>query len=308
MSDEHHSLDAFFIGLTTIFLIFGVNELGKGNFPLAIILIGIFVGLFIYFTLKGIRTKNKKRMIKKKIQNKKKQSATATELKEMEKLEKEEAELEEKLELKNPKSFWLWIILANEVILFTMLIGSSFALRILVDQELGLTWLRTNYLGNHDHLTLDISGWVDGNGNGPTEVLDIVITTINTFILIISSFTMAMAVEFAKKGEVKIARYLLLATAGIGAIFLGVQIYEYSELLLHGFNLSSGLFGATFYIQTGVHGLHVLAGIILILIMAHKVHKGGDSKKDKSDIENLGLYWHFVDLVWVLLFTLVYLI
>ncbi len=221
------------------------------------------------------------------------------------------------------KKMWMWIFLISEVVFFTILIGISFSLRLVNDPSLGFQDV-ARFCGIPTNTKLfnigDFpKGWVDSEGKTPREILNIWVTTINTFILIVSSYTMVKAHEqaehknflgqkdgkdlFFKLGAGK----LLLVTAAIGAIFLGVQIYEYTLLITRDhFTLGSGLFGATFYLQTGFHGAHVLGGIILLLLMAYKTFSNG--MEDASDIELAGLYWHFIDVVWVMLFTIVYLI
>ena len=91
-------------------------------------------------------------------------------------------------------------------------------------------------------------------------------------------------------------------------MFLGIQITEYLQLLHDGFTPTTGLFGSTFYFQTGLHGAHVFFGVLLVLFTTLRAHQGGFTKENHAGVELVGLYWHFVDLVWIILFTLVYLI
>jgi cytochrome c oxidase subunit III len=100
----------------------------------------------------------------------------------------------------------------------------------------------------------------------------------------------------------------LVATVLIGATFVGVQLYEYTELVHKGFLPSSGLYGSTFYTMTGFHGFHVTVGVICMAWVTLKAFRGGYTQADHRGIEVVGLYWHFVDLVWIILFTIVYLI
>jgi heme/copper-type cytochrome/quinol oxidase subunit 3 len=139
-------------------------------------------------------------------------------------------------------------------------------------------------------------------------VLNVPITAGNTFILICSSVTMVKAFAAIEEGDQKMLRVWLLATAFIGACFVGVQIYEYRELIHHGFLPSSGLYGSAFFTMTGFHGLHVTIGVLCILWVAMKSFRGSYSQADHQGVEVIGLYWHFVDLVWIILFTIVYLI
>ena len=135
-----------------------------------------------------------------------------------------------------------------------------------------------------------------------------------TFILITSSGTMAMAVNYGYRGERKKAVMFMSATALLGFVFLGMQAFEWSQLIFYydvrpwGNPFGAEQFGAVFFMITGFHGLHVLGGVVLLAIMARRVHKGYYEKKGYSIIEITGLYWHFVDLVWVFIFAFFYLL
>jgi cytochrome c oxidase subunit 3/cytochrome o ubiquinol oxidase subunit 3 len=100
----------------------------------------------------------------------------------------------------------------------------------------------------------------------------------------------------------------LLATVGLGLAFIGGQVYEFNHLYHEGLTLSSSLFGTTFFVLTGFHGAHVAIGVIWLLSVFFKVRAYPDSPENAMDVEIAGLYWHFVDLVWVAIFVLVYLI
>ncbi len=142
----------------------------------------------------------------------------------------------------------------------------------------------------------------------------LLLIAIMTFILITSSGTMAMAVNYGYRGVRKKAVLFMSATALLGLIFLGMQAFEWAQLIFyydirpwrnpHG----AEQFGAVFFMITGLHGLHVLGGVVLLAIIARKVHKGHYEKKGYSVIEITGLYWHFVDLVWVFSFAFFYLL
>ena len=148
---------------------------------------------------------------------------------------------------------------------------------------------------------------------GGTDV-PLLLIAIMTFVLISSSGTMAMAVNCAYSRERAKAAALMLATAGCGVIFVGMQAFEWSKLILEegvrpwGNPMGAAQFGSTFFMITGFHGLHVSAGVVYLLIVALKLLRGDyDRRGDYQIVEIAGLYWHFVDLVWVLLFTIVYL-
>ena len=129
-----------------------------------------------------------------------------------------------------------------------------------------------------------------------------------TFVLIVISLTMVLALDAAKHGNAKKAVRWLLATASGGVFFLCGQVYEYRHLIHEGFTLPSGAFPATFYVITSFHGGHVFTGVSYLLITAFGVSRGKHLENGTNFIEIMGLFWHFVDLIWILVFTLVYLI
>ena len=145
--------------------------------------------------------------------------------------------------------------------------------------------------------------------SGPgQELLNLPLTGINTFILIISSLTMVLSLAAAMNDQQRQLKFWLLATIVLGSIFLSIQGYEYVELWHEGLTPTSNLFGSAFYTLTGFHGTHVLVGVIYLFGVLLKALFGGFGSKHYLPIELAGLYWHFVDLVWIVLFTLVYLI
>lgn len=149
--------------------------------------------------------------------------------------------------------------------------------------------------------------------------LSIDLTAFNTFILICSSVTMVWALAAIQKGDKKGLTFYLLLTALIGSTFLGVQVYEYYQLMFghhyppgisatgH-FRPSVSLFASCFFTMTGFHGAHVTGGVVAILCVLIRSLFGAYSRDNYSSVELVGLYWHFVDLVWIILFTVVYLI
>nr|WP_254783844.1 heme-copper oxidase subunit III family protein [Collimonas sp. OK307] len=148
---------------------------------------------------------------------------------------------------------------------------------------------------------------------GSTEV-PLLLIAIMTFVLISSSGTMAMAVNFAYRRERVKAAILMLATAGFGVCFVSMQMFEWSKLILQegvrpwGNPMGAPQFGSTFFMITGFHGLHVTAGVIYLITVAVRLLKGRYEKSGNYQIvEIAGLYWHFVDLVWVFIFALFYL-
>jgi heme/copper-type cytochrome/quinol oxidase subunit 3 len=141
-----------------------------------------------------------------------------------------------------------------------------------------------------------------------TALLDVTLVGINTFLLLTSSFTVVLALDAIKQGKTRLLSIYLGITALLGVIFLGGQIYEFSQLAQEGVTLSSSVFGSSFYTLTGFHGLHVLVGVVWVIRNLIISVRGGYSVETANGIEIFGLYWHFVDIVWILLFTLIYLV
>jgi cytochrome c oxidase subunit III len=141
----------------------------------------------------------------------------------------------------------------------------------------------------------------------------LILIAIMTFILITSSGTMALAVRYAHFKDKKKIFILMCATAAFGASFVGMQAFEWTKLISEGVRpwenpWGAPQFGSVFFMVTGFHGLHVSCGVIYLLTIATKVLKGHyDVKGDYSIVEITGLYWHFVDLVWVFIFAFFYL-
>ncbi|EJL79399.1 heme-copper oxidase subunit III family protein [Variovorax sp. Varisp85] len=142
----------------------------------------------------------------------------------------------------------------------------------------------------------------------------LLLIAIMTFVLISSSGTMAMAVNFAYRRDRVNAATLMIVTATLGELFVGMQAFEWSKLILHegvrpwGNPMGAAQFGSTFFMITGFHGLHVSAGVVFLFTVAFKLIRGDYDKKGNYQIvEIAGLYWHFVDLVWVFIFALFYL-
>ncbi len=194
----------------------------------------------------------------------------------------------------------MWVFLCSEVMFFTALIGAYIILRWGSSQS-----------------------WPD-----PTKVLNITLTAFNTFLLICSSVSMVKAYAAISHGDQRGLRLWLLATVAGGAAFVGVQVYEYLHLIHDGV-LPSGfreggeimealtraglptggheLFGAAFFTMTGFHGFHVSCGVLCMIWVTIKAFRGHYTQAHHEGIEVIGLYWHFVDLVWIILFTIVYL-
>ena len=145
-------------------------------------------------------------------------------------------------------------------------------------------------------------------GPYPIDIINVPVTTISTFVLLMSSFAMVQALAATNADNKRGIVGWLLATAFLGAIFIGFQIVEFNAFKNEGLTLGGNLFGASFFTLTGFHGAHVTLGIIWLLAMAILAAKGRVGSKTALDVELLGLYWHFVDIVWIVIFTLLYLI
>lgn len=194
----------------------------------------------------------------------------------------------------------IWVFLGSEVMFFTALIGAYIILRF----------------GSPEFWAL------------PNQILNVPVTAINTFLLICSSVTMVKAFASIQDGDQKKLQLYMVATVIIGAAFVGVQAYEYTTLIHEGF-LPSGyaagshfaelaaegklpasvsVYGSSFYTMTGFHGFHVATGVVCMSFVTWKAFRGKYTKEDHRGVEVIGLYWHFVDLVWIILFTIVYLV
>ena len=173
----------------------------------------------------------------------------------------------------------MWLFLCSEVMFFTGLIAAYIVLR------------------------MSTPDWPQ-----PSSVLNIPLTAFNTFLLICSSVTMVKAFAAAEEGNQSGIRKFLLATFLIGSLFLSIQAFEYHKLIHHGFVISGGIFPSCFFTMTGFHGAHVAGGVIALFCLLIQALRGKYGAQNFTPIEYVGLYWHFVDLVWIILFTIVYLI
>jgi cytochrome c oxidase subunit 3 len=221
-----------------------------------------------------------------------------------------------------PGKVAIWLFLATEIMFFTGLIGTYIVLRagsppsgysnlyppatdlsrILKAKPPGLAW--RSWPRPYDPAT---------------NPLSIDLTAVNTFILICSSVTMVLALSALQRDQKRKGALYITATAAIGSVFLGIQVFEYHQLMFghhypvgvsatgH-FTPDVSLFASCFFTMTGFHGAHVAAGVIAMGLLAIRAWFGAFSSTNYGPVELVGLYWHFVDLVWILLFTVVYLI
>jgi heme/copper-type cytochrome/quinol oxidase subunit 3 len=185
------------------------------------------------------------------------------------------------------KKLFMWAFLASDCMFFGVLIANH------------LVYRQNPPLGTPD----------------PRAIFDIELTSVSTFVLLMSSLMMALAVAAIEKNNLKSFRRCILATCFFGLIFLGGQVYEFIHFVngnpeagVPGLTLQSSLFGSTFYVLTGTHGIHVAIGIIWLMSLYFFSLTGKLTHHQAIDVESAGLYWHFVDIVWIVIFTVVYLL
>ena len=145
-------------------------------------------------------------------------------------------------------------------------------------------------------------------GLTPTDVLNIPFTSVTTFMLLMSSLTMVLALAAIQRNDHRRFRVWILATALFGMAFIGGQVYEFTEFYREGLHLGTNLFGSTFFVLTGLHGAHVVMGIVWLLSLWARSMQGRLPTEKSEAVEISGLYWHFVDVVWIVIFTAVYLV
>lgn len=145
-------------------------------------------------------------------------------------------------------------------------------------------------------------------GPYPEEILDIPLTTISTFVLLMSSLAMVLALDGVQRGSRKLALVWIGTVILLGATFLGFQVYEFNHFVHEGLTIGTNVFGSSFFVLTGFHGAHVAVGIIWLLTLWILAFRNKLPATDSLKVEIAGLYWHFVDVVWIVIFTLVYLI
>ncbi|CAN7522483.1 heme-copper oxidase subunit III family protein [Phenylobacterium sp. LjRoot219] len=188
----------------------------------------------------------------------------------------------------------MWIFLLSDTFVFSCFLTSYMTMRA----STTATWPNPSEV-----FALNIGG----------QPIPLILIAIMTFVLISSSGTMAMAVNFAYRRNRRMTTLLMLATVVFGATFVGMQAFEWTKLISEGVRpwanpMGAPQFGSCFFMITGFHGLHVSAGVIYLAIIASKVARGHYERKGNYEVvEIAGLYWHFVDLVWVFIFAFFYL-
>ena len=143
---------------------------------------------------------------------------------------------------------------------------------------------------------------------GPDQIYDIPFTSVSSFVLLMSSLTMVLAVSAAAQNDDRRTNLWLSITALLGSTFVGGQVYEFTSFYREGLGFTTSLFGSSFYTLTGFHGVHVTVGIIMLMALVGIISRSKVPGQKAEVVELVGLYWHFVDIVWIIIFTLVYLI
>ena len=178
----------------------------------------------------------------------------------------------------NTRKLGMWILIASECMLFGTLIITYLIFR------------NASVVGPH-----------------PAEILDIPVTTISTFVLLMSSFSIVLALHAIQNGNMRQFRVWILVTAFGGLGFLGFQTYEFTEFIHAGLGLSVNVFGGSFFMLTGTHGTHVAVGVIWLFSLFFASLRGRLVEDGALKVDTMALYWHFVDVIWIVIFTVVYL-
>ncbi|MFY9287896.1 MAG: heme-copper oxidase subunit III family protein [Alphaproteobacteria bacterium] len=188
----------------------------------------------------------------------------------------------------------MWIFLLSDTFIFTCFLTSYMNVRMSTMD----TWPNPSEV-----FALHLFG----------QNIPLILIAIMTFVLITSSGTMALAVNYGYRRNKRNTVLLMVATAALGATFVGMQAFEWTKLIMEGARpwenpWGAPQFGSAFFMITGFHGLHVSAGVIYLLVVANRVRTGFYDKRGSYEmVEIAGLYWHFVDLVWVFIFAFFYL-
>lgn len=195
-----------------------------------------------------------------------------------------------------------WLFLGSECLLFGALI-STYLLSV-------ANFINEVVAGNPDvvnTLSPELAE-IFAEERSVEPIFDIPFTSASSFILLMSSLTMVLAHKAISEADYRANRIWLAATATLGSIFIAGQVYEFTVFYREGIGYTSNLFGSAFFTLTGFHGVHVTGGILMLVALLIASFRG-KLKQDRAEtVEIVGLYWHFVDVVWVLIFTIVYLI
>jgi heme/copper-type cytochrome/quinol oxidase subunit 3 len=182
----------------------------------------------------------------------------------------------------------MWMFLASECLLFGGLISTYLLYKDKLNNFAGFENVQVSHLG--------------------AQIYDIPFTSVSSFVLLMSSLTMVLAHSALTRNDIPRSRIWLLATALLGATFISGQVYEFTAFYREGLGYTTNLFSSSFYTLTGFHGVHVTVGIVMLLSLFVQSVRGRLTEGHAEKVEIVGLYWHFVDVVWVVIFAVVYLI
>ena len=192
----------------------------------------------------------------------------------------------------------IWAFIGSECMLFASLISTY------------LIYKGRSVVGPFPH-----EAWTSPSGQKFGAILNIPVTSASTFVLLMSSLAMVLALAAVEnkgkpgyEGLLGSSKFWLLATAAMGATFLGFQAYEFTSFVHEGLTIKTNLFGSSFFTLTGFHGTHVAVGVLWLMSLLFIDIRRGLGPKDTLIVDICALYWHFVDVVWIVIFTLVYLI
>ena len=146
------------------------------------------------------------------------------------------------------------------------------------------------------------------DGPAPGDIFDIPFTSVSSFVLLMSSLTMVLSLSALQRGDYRNNRLWLLTTALLGALFIGGQVYEFTTFLREGLGYTTSPFSSAFFTLTGFHGVHVSIVIVMLLSLYVCSMRGNLRRESAETVEIVGLYWHFVDVVWIFIFTVIYLV
>ena len=186
----------------------------------------------------------------------------------------------------------IWAFIGSECMLFASLISTY------------LIYKGRSVVGPFPHET-----WTDPTtGRAFPAILDIPVTSASTFVLLMSSLFMVLAHGAVVRGDRKYSKLWLAMTALAGATFLGFQAFEFTSFVHEGLTPQTNLFGSSFFTLTGFHGAHVTAGVLWLVTLLAIDYRRGLGPADAMAVDLAALYWHFVDVIWIVIFTLIYLI
>ncbi len=196
----------------------------------------------------------------------------------------------------------IWAFIGSECMLFTSLISTY------------MIYKGRSVVGPYPHEV-----WTNpATGQAMKPILNIPVTSASTFVLLMSSLFMVLALAAVQNKNLPkhtrgdrilgSSKLWLWATAIAGATFLGFQAYEFTSFVHEGLTIRTNLFGSTFFTLTGFHGAHVTAGVLWLVTLLAIDYRRGLGPRDAINVDLAALYWHFVDVIWIVIFTLIYLI